>query len=85
MDRTVQNRTILWWIAFVAEMIAAILETFDRDPLKAIGLYCLAGSFLLMALGKGSEEPLWRKVTMAILVTVAISLFIYRFAWQGRW
>jgi H+/Cl- antiporter ClcA len=75
---------LLWWVAFTAEIIAAVLETIDRDYLKATGLYSLSLAFLILALNKGSEGPLWRKILLLILGLLAIGLFLYRFVWAPQ-
>lgn len=75
------KRALLWWFAFTAEIIAAVLETIDRDYVKAAGLYCLSLAFLILALSKGSDKPLWRKVLLLILGVAAIVIFLFRFVW----
>lgn len=84
-NKTEQSkRAWLWWVAFTSVTIAAVLETVDRDYLKAAGLYSLSLAFLLLALNKGSEGPWWRKILLLILGLFAIGLFLYRFAWAPQ-
>ena len=83
---TQTNKTaLLWWIAFVAESIAAVLETIDKDFTKAAGLYCLSLAFLILALSKGSDQPLWRKFLLLFLGLAAIAIFVYRFVIMRSW
>lgn len=63
----IKRATLLWWLAFVAEMIAAVLETVDGDYTKAIGLYLMSLAFLILALSKGSTQGAWRKYVLVIL------------------
>lgn len=65
-------------LAFVAETIAATMETIEGQYLKASGLYCLALAFLLMAAGGASDRPRWRTLTVHLLVLVSIGLLVYR-------
>jgi hypothetical protein len=71
--------SLLWWLAFVAEAIAALLDTIERDYVRAAGLYSLALLFLLLAIGGISEQPRWRKLLLYFLLLVSIGLLLYRF------
>ena len=71
---------LLWWIAFAAETIAAVLETIERNYLKATGFYCLAVAFFILATGVGSNAPVWRKVLLYLLILTSIGLLVYRIA-----
>lgn len=74
---------LLWWIAFAAQALVAVLEMIERDYLKAVTSACLALPFLMLATGftgDGPEKPFWRKVVVFILVAAAIALVIYRIA-----
>jgi hypothetical protein len=74
---------MLWWIAFAAQAFVTVLETIERDYLKATSAACLAVSFLMLATGftgDGSEKPLWRKIVLFIFVAASMGLLFYRIA-----
>jgi hypothetical protein len=74
---------MLWWIAFAAQAFVTVLETIERDYLKAVSAACLGVTFLMLATGftgDGPERPLWRKILLFILVAASIGLLIYRIA-----
>ena len=79
-DDSLRSRAaLLWGLAFVAELIAAILETIEKDYLRAAGLWSLTLCFLLLATGGARRESGWRKPVGLILVLIAIALLVLRF------
>lgn len=76
--------SLLWWLAFAAELIAAILETIDKDYMRAAGLYFLTLCFLLLATGGASRESGWRKPALYILAAAAVVLLVIRFALRAQ-
>lgn len=72
---------LLWWIAFISETIAATLETVSHQYLKAASLFCLALTFLILAINQGEEgiaKSVWLKVVLYILVFASIGLIVYQ-------
>ncbi len=68
----------IWWLAFVAEALAAILETIEGHYFKSGGLYCMALAFLLLAAGGAAEQPRWRTLTVYLLALLSIGLLVYQ-------
>jgi hypothetical protein len=84
MESNKPSRTpasLLWWLAFAAEAIAAILETVECRYLQAAGMYCLALAFLLLATGGVSDTTRWRKRMIYLFVLVSMGLLLYRLLW----
>jgi hypothetical protein len=78
-DKRIRTPTIfLWWVAFIAEAIAATLEIPERRYLQVAGMYCLALAFLLLATGGAAADSRWRRRMVYLLASVSICLLLYR-------
>ena len=69
----------LWWIAFAAQTVAALLAAYDGHGFTAAGLACLAGMFFLLATSPPVTPP-WRAILGWVLLVAAIAMLVVRLA-----
>lgn len=74
------NLRLLWWLAFAAELVGAILHSVEGEYLRAAPMYSLALGFLFLATKEESKHSRLAIILPCAFMAIAIGLVVYRFA-----